>query len=120
MAYSMAIKVRVAAQKHEAARKSALAAAWKAQKSAGADKVAAREHYVKWAKAHRSALSKMQKAALKKMASIKAHKKAVATHKKSVAKHTKAVDHRTAALKAAIKAHKAVGAHAKKGIKLVL
>jgi len=119
-AYAMAIKVRVAAQKHEATRKAALAAAWKTEKSAGKVRAATREVYVKWAKAHRSALSKMQKAALKKMASIKAHKKAVATHKKSVAKHTKAVDKRTAALKAAIKAHKAVHAHAAKGIKLVL
>merc|ERR1712086_1230319 len=103
-AYSMAIKVRVAAQKHEAVRKAALKAAWKTEKSAGAARVAAKENYVKWAKAHRSALSKMQKAALKKMTAIKAHKK-------SVAKHTKAVDKRTAALKAAIKAHKAVHAH---------
>merc|ERR1711990_213294 len=119
-AYSVSIRVRVAAQKKEKSRKAALAAAWKRQHRAGAAKKAARENYVKWAKAHRSAVTAKMRATIKKIKAEKAHRLALRDARIAKARHVAAVHKRAKALKAVMHAHRKLKAHAAKGIHLVL
>jgi hypothetical protein len=87
-------------------------AAWAAHKRATAAKVAARENYVKWAKAHRKA--KGVSRAHKLIAEDKAKRAADAkkSHNGSVQKHIAAIKRRAAARARAIRAHMKAQKHA--------
>jgi hypothetical protein len=93
--------------------KAELAASWKNENRRSTERAAARENYVKWAKAHRAAIKGRKLAGLKAARAAKASTVADMHHKKSVATHMAAINRRAAARAAAIKAHMAVQRHAR-------
>jgi len=111
-AYKAAVDARARAFAEASRRLSAMKAAWAAHKKAETAKVAARENYVKWAKAHRSAVKGTKAAALKRAEAEAAHAKATKHHAASVASHIAAIRRRAAARAAAIAAHIKAQKHA--------
>jgi len=113
-AYNKAVAARARAVIRENRARSAMKAAWAAHKKSTAAKVAARENYVKWAKAHRKAkgVSKAHKLIAEDKAK-RAHN-AKKFHEGSVKHHVAAIRRRAAARAAAIRAHMRAQRHAMK------
>lgn len=114
-AYAAAVKAFELARDTMGSGKKTLADAWAHYRSTLKIRVAAREEYVKWGKAHRAAIKGREAAGLK---AAEAHQAYMVAHKKhsvSVEVHIAAVKRRAAARAAAIRAHRAVKKHAMSG-----
>merc|ERR1712195_251042 len=114
-AYAQSVKAWELAAGAMAGAKKTLAECWSHYNSSLRIRVHTREVYVKWAKAHRSAIKGRKAAGLKAAMAAEAHMKASHKHKVSVTVHIAAVKRRAAARAAAIRAHMAVKRHAASG-----